>query len=341
MPATFVRERALPAAVLLGAVLLVLPAVLSTYWVDVLIEVTVYALVAVGLGLLVGRVGLVSLGQAAILALGAWIFARLAFATALPYPLLLLVTGAMTAVLGTLLGLPALRLHGLFLALITLMLAGAVTVVLTTTQFPNGADGFLGHSDTTVGTHAVRRPALAGSDAGYFRYTVIFALATTALVAAHLRSKAGRAWAAIRQSEASALAAGVNITLYKLWALALASFATGVAGGLLAGDVGRLYVVQFPTSANIVLLAAALMGGVVSLWGAVVAGALMKLLPALLDQWGLPPDLLTILFGLGILHVLVSAPGGLVAQVPRDLARLLGAITGAPRGRTAAERSAT
>jgi branched-chain amino acid transport system permease protein len=335
MPAHVVR------ALLLAVVLLVLPAVLSTYWVDVLTEVAVYALVAVGLGLLVGRVGLVSLGQAAILALGAWIFARLAFATSAPYPVLLLVTGAITAVLGTLLGLPALRLHGLFLALITLMLAGAVTVVLTTTQFPNGGPGFLGHTDAVTGTHGVRRPSLAASDAGFFRYTVVFALAATALVAWHLRSKAGRAWAAIRQSEASALAAGINITFYKLWALALASFATGVAGGLLAGDVGRLYIVQFPTSANIVLLAAALMGGVRSLWGAAIAGALVKLLPALLDQWGLPPDLLTILFGLGILHVLVSGPGGLAAQVPRDVARLLGGATGALRRQPAAERSAT
>ena len=183
MPATVLRERVAPTAAVLTVVLLVLPGVLSTYWVDVLTGVAVYALVAVGLGLLVGRVGLVSLGQAAILALGAWVCARLAFATALPYPVLLLLTGAITAVLGTLLGLPALRLHGLFLALITLMLAGAVTVVLTTTQFPNGGPGFLGHSDSTLGTHGVRRPALAGSDAGYFRYTVVFALATTLVVA--------------------------------------------------------------------------------------------------------------------------------------------------------------
>jgi branched-chain amino acid transport system permease protein len=314
---------------------------LSTYWIDVLTQVAVYALVAVGLGVLVGRVGLVSLGQAAILAIGAWIFARLSFATALPFGLLLLLTGAMTAVFGVLLGLPALRLNGLFLALITLMLAGAVTVVLTTTQFPNGGPGLLGHTDAVTGTHGVRRPAIAGSDDGYFRYTVIVAVAMSLVALAHLRSKAGRAWAAMRQSEASALAAGINITLYKLWALALASFVTGVAGGLLAGNVGRLYVVQFPTSANILLLATALMGGVYSLWGALVAGALMKLLPALLDQWGLPPDLLTILFGLGILHVLVSAPGGIagrLAGLPDRLARAAAAALGR---RPAVERSAS
>ena len=308
------------------------PALLSTYWLDVLTEVSVYTVVCLGLGVLVGRVGLVSLCQAAILALGAWVSARLLFATSLPFPMVLVIAGAVTVVLGTLLGLPALRLSGLFLALITLMLAGTVTLVLTNTQFPNGGPGFLAHTDATTG-HAIRRPALAESDAGYFRYTVVVGVVMALLALAHLRSKAGRAWAAIRQSEAAAIAAGVNVTLYKLWALALASFVTGVAGGLLAGDVGRLYVVQFPTIANIVLLAAVLMGGVYSLWGALVAGMLVKLLPALLDNWGLPADLLTILFGVGILQVLVTAPGGLAAQVPRDLARAGRSIAGGARTR--------
>ena len=114
----------------------------------------------------------------------------------------------------------------------------------------------------------------------------------------------------------------MNITLYKLWAWALASFMTGVAGGLLAGSVGKLYTYQFPTRDSIILLAVVLMGGIYSLWGAVVAGALMKLLPALLDDWGLPADLLIILFGVGVLQVLLTAPGGLAAQVPKDLARM-------------------
>src|SRR4029450_7779363 len=131
----------------------------------------------------------------------------------------------------------------------------------------------------------VRRPGIAAGDPAYFRYTVIVAALMFALVFWHLRARPGRAWAAIRQSEAGALAAGVNITTYKLWAWALASFVTGVAGGLLAGKVGKLYPYQFPTRDSIILLAVVLMGGVYSLWGAVVAGALMKLSPALRDHW--------------------------------------------------------
>src|SRR5215470_8961721 len=192
-----------PAAVvvLLLLVILALPPLLSAYWIKVLTAVAIYSVVALGLGLLMGRVGLVSLGQIAVLALGAWVTARIAFATGIPFPLVLLLSGLITMVLGTLVGLPALRLSGLYLALITLMLAGAITVALTATNFPNGGPGFLGHTESSFGNPAVRRPALAASDSAYFRYVVIVAALMFALARWHVGSRPGRAWAAIRQSE--------------------------------------------------------------------------------------------------------------------------------------------
>src|SRR5215204_7212301 len=293
---------------LLALVLLALPARMSAYWTSVATQVAIFSVVSLGLGLLIGRVGMVSLGQIAVLALGAWVGARLCFATGLPFPVVLLLTGLITMVLGTLVGLPALRLSGLYLALITLMLAGAITVVLTATNFPNGGSGFVGHVENDFGNPEVRRPSIAQTDPGYFRYTVVVASAMFLLALAHVRGKPGRAWAAIRQSEPAALAAGVNITLYKLWAFALASFMAGVAGALLAGSAGKLYNTTFTTQESISLLAVVLMAGIYSLWGAVVAGALIKLLPALLDNWGVAPDLLTIIFGIGIIQVLTTAP---------------------------------
>jgi ABC-type branched-chain amino acid transport system, permease component len=116
-------------AVLLLIVLVALPQILNNYYVDAMTQVAVYAIVALGLGVLVGRVGLVSLGQAAVLAIGAWVAARLLFGTSLPYELVLLASGLITMMLGTLVGLPALRMRGLYLALITLMLAGAIGIV--------------------------------------------------------------------------------------------------------------------------------------------------------------------------------------------------------------------
>ncbi len=170
------RDEAVRAAVivvLLFIVLLALPARMSAYWVSVTTQVAIFSVVALGLGLLIGRVGMVSLGQIAVLALGAWVGARLFFATGLPFPIVLLLTGLITMVLGTLVGLPALRMSGLYLALITLMLAGAITVVLTATNFPNGGEGFLGHVENDFGNPEVRRPAIAESGPGYFRYTVV------------------------------------------------------------------------------------------------------------------------------------------------------------------------
>jgi branched-chain amino acid transport system permease protein len=317
-----VRVRAAVIVALLVFVLFGIPQLFSLYYVDSMTEVAIYSIVALGLGVLVGRVGLVSLGQIAVLAIGAWAAARLLFATTQPYPVVLIEAGLITMVAGVLIGLPALRLRGLYLALITLMLAGAITVVLDTINFPNGGHGFLGYNGSSVRPPAIRLPSIAANDKAYFQYSVVFAIVMFLLVFAHIRMRPGRAWAAIRQSEPAALATGINVTLYKLWALALASFITGVAGGLLAGASHYLYSIDFPAQNSITLLAVVLMGGAYSMWGAVVAGLLYQFLPALLQNWGVSADWLTILFGLGVVQVLTTAPAGLADQVPKDLARL-------------------
>ncbi|HEV2239400.1 MAG TPA: branched-chain amino acid ABC transporter permease, partial [Streptosporangiaceae bacterium] len=293
-PGARTLARAGVVAALFLFVLLALPQLLSLYYVDAMTQVAVYSMVALGLGVLVGRVGLISLGQVAVLAIGAWTAARLLFATSMPYPVVLLAAGLITMVAGTLIGLPALRLRGLYLALITLMLAGAITVVLKTVNFPNGGHGFTGYNGSSVHIPPIRRPSIAGSDPAYFRYAVVVAALMFLLAAVHIRTRPGRAWAAIRQSEPAALAAGINTTLYKLWAFALASFITGVAGGVLAGAVHYLYSIDFPTQDSITLLAVVLMGGAYSLWGAIIAALLLQLLPALLNNWGVSADWLTI-----------------------------------------------
>jgi branched-chain amino acid transport system permease protein len=316
---THTAVRAVVIAVLLVFVLYAIPELTGTFWLKIATSVAIYSVVALGLGLLYGRVGMVSLCQIALLAVGGWVTARLGYATEIPFPLLLVIAGVVTGAIGTLIGLPALRLSGLHLALITLMAAAAITLVFTKKDFPNGGSGFWG-----VGLQGrdMRRPEIATGDVAYFRYTVIAAALMFLLALLHVSGKPGRAWAAIRESEAAAVAAGVNITVYKLWAFALASFMTGVAGGLFAGSVTRLTTSGFRTEDSIILLAVTMMGGIFSLWGAVVAGVLFKLLPALLQDWGLSSDLTLILFGVGLMQVLATAPGGLVDQVPKDLMKL-------------------
>ena len=145
-----------------------------------------------------------------------------------------------TGVIGVLVGLPALRLSGLNLAIVTLMLAGAFEVIFNVTGFPNGGDGFLGRTPGGVLQQPLARPALGDTDPDYFRYVVVVAAIMFIIIALHLSNRPGRAWAAMRQSEAGALAAGIGTVTYRLWALAVVSATTGVAGGLLAGNAGLL-----------------------------------------------------------------------------------------------------
>src|SRR5262249_43696036 len=105
--------RAIVIAALLLFVLVALPPLLSVYWIKVLTAAAIFSVVALGLNLLFGRVGLVSLGQIGLLVVGSWIAARLFFLTSLPFPVVLLLAGLLTALIGTLVGLPALRLSGL------------------------------------------------------------------------------------------------------------------------------------------------------------------------------------------------------------------------------------
>ena len=150
-----------------------LPTLTSNYWLQICTQVVVYSVVALGLALLVGRVGMVSLGQIALLALGGWVALRIGFATACRSRCCMLAAGVMTGLFGVIIGLPALRLGGLYLALITLMAAAAISIVLQQTNFPNGGTGFLGYSITGSGTAALRRPDIAEQTEGFFRYTLI------------------------------------------------------------------------------------------------------------------------------------------------------------------------
>jgi branched-chain amino acid transport system permease protein len=319
---------------LLLFVLFGVPAWLDSFWLQIVTSVVIYSIVTLGLGLLIGRVGMVSLCQFVLVGIGAWVALRLDYAADIPFPFLILIAGVVTGLLGTLIGLPALRLQGLYLALITLMAAGAITVLLRIAQFPNGGEGFFGNSAAGGASSRLPRPSLATSDTAYFRYCVVVAFIMFLVAVWHVRGKAGRAWAALRQSQATAVAAGVNTTLYRLWAFALASFMAGVAGALLAAAAGGVNINQFPVQSSVILLAVVLMGGVYSLWGAVVASLLLRLLPALLDDWGVSTELLTILFGIGVIQVLLTAPGGLVDQVPKDLANLGRVIRGLVSGRS-------
>jgi branched-chain amino acid transport system permease protein len=323
--------------------LLVVPAVFGAFWTKILLEMAAYSMVTLGLNLIVGRVGIYSLCHIPLVAAGAWFALRLHFLfdESLPFPLTLLGAGLLTGLLGVIIGLPALRLSGLYLALVTLMAAGAITLLLVSVKFPNGGDGFWGFDTRSAsGFNAIPRPGIAESDDAYYRYTVIVAALTYLLAAWHIKGKPGRAWASLRQSELTALSAGVNTTLYKLWAFALSAAIAGVAGGIIVAANG-VTTNQFPVEQSIILLAVVLLGGAYSLWGAIVAAFFLRVFPQILDkQLGLPTELLTMLFGVGVLFTLMMQPKGVVEDLT-NLGRLIGRKLGLVKPNATAEGGAT
>ena len=160
--------------VLLAGALFLIPALLSVFWLQIALTTVVYSAVTLGLGILVGRAGMVSLAQIPVVAAGVWIALRLQQQWSLPFPILLVLTGLLTGCVGTFIGFPALRLRGLYLALITLMGAGAITILLSEYKFPNGGSGFWGFDkNTPSGTTVLERPSIAEGDTAYYRYCVV------------------------------------------------------------------------------------------------------------------------------------------------------------------------
>nr|WP_281353020.1 branched-chain amino acid ABC transporter permease [Mesorhizobium camelthorni] len=278
-----------------------------------------FALAAAGIGLMYARLNMVSLTQVGLMGVGGWVTLRMNHGLGLPFEFNLLAAGVVTAAFGMLLALPALRMRGLYLALITLMSAGGIEIVLSTFRFPNGGEGFWGVMPSVAAPF--RRPVLAIEDGAYLRYAIVVSTLGMLLIELHRRGAPGRAWAMIRRSEAAAMASGVNVTLYKAWAFALSGLLAGLAGGLLAGSIGLLDAATFRAPESIMLFALAVVGGAGSWPGAVIAAILYRVLPALFNDWGLNPDLALVIFGAALLHAIMTAPEGIAGQIRAALPR--------------------
>lgn len=303
------------AALILG----LLPALAGGQWVKIFTSTTCFALAAMGAGFMYARLGMVSLAQVALMGVGGWVTLRLNHATALPFEINLALGGMAASALGMALALPALRMRGLYLALVTLMVAGGFEVVFTAFQFPNGGPGFWG-----VGTSfsaPMRRPVLATGDPAFLRYALVVTALGFLLIEAHRRTAPGRAWALIRRSEAAALASGVNVTLYKTWAFGLSGLLAGLGGGLLAASLGLLDASTFRASESVLLFALVIVGGARFWYGAILTAILYRVAPGLLNTWGVDADLALVFFGAALLHAVITAPDGIGGQIAALLSR--------------------
>jgi ABC-type branched-subunit amino acid transport system ATPase component/ABC-type branched-subunit amino acid transport system permease subunit len=289
-------------------------------WVSTGINALSFTIVALSLVILTGWVGQISLAQASFVGIGAYVTGLLV-RSGLPFPLTLPVVGLISAMIAALLGLIALRVRGLYLAVATLIFAWMTQVYLFAQPWLVGIGGSSSIRTTALGTPRTF-PYLDFTVNTTF-YFVMLAVAVAAMLgAANLRrSKTGRAWFAIKGSEVAAASLGIPVMAYKLLAFGAAGFLAGVAGNLLMTTNQVATSSQFTPEVSLLYLAIAVVGGLDSIGGALAAGLVFALLGELFYKVSALAGLLDIVSSLLLAVVLLAFPAGLAGLPPR-LARL-------------------
>jgi branched-chain amino acid transport system permease protein len=300
--------------VALAAILLAVGALLPLvtgdgYITRVAATACLYALLAVGLTVVVGFAGMLDLGYMAFFGVGAYAYALLASAqlgVAAP-PWLALGAGVAAAGLaGALLGLPALRLRGDYLAVVTLGFAQAfVLLVLTLDRLE--LPGLPGRVNLTGGPNGVLGvpPLLAGGNAAGYLSLLVALSVTLALVGNLERSALGRGWRALRDDELAAASLGTPVRRLKLLAVVLGAAVAGLGGGLFSAWQGAIFPSNLDLSVLLSLYAAAILGGLGSLPGALVGALLLAVLPELLRD---PQVARLLCYGVAAAALLISRP---------------------------------
>jgi branched-chain amino acid transport system permease protein len=278
----------------LAAALIAAPILLGSYYVSQVVFVMIYVIVGVALNILSGQAGQISIGHAAFLAIGAY-SAAVAQKYGVPLPAYLVGGALLTGLVGYLVGLPALRLHGIYLAIATLAFAFIVEEIIARWEsVTNGNEGLMMNPPTLF--------SLKLGEVGFY----YLCLAVTALVmfaAINItRSTTGRAFLAIRDNEIAARSMGVDTARYKTRAFAISAAMTGIAGVLYAHKLSFITPEMFTLSLSIDFVMIVIIGGLLSLRGAVFGAIFMVMVDPLLilikDE--LPKFTLWVMYGLGL-----------------------------------------
>jgi branched-chain amino acid transport system permease protein len=263
------------------AFLAVLPWMLDNYWLSIVNIIGIAVIGAVGLNILVGFTGQISLGQGGFLAVGAFTSALLSGRAGLPIPLSVLAAVLVTAAAGAVVGLPALRLKGLYLAIATLASQQIIEFVIRRWSWLTGGQGFLD----------VRRLGLFGWEVPrksyeLVWYAVIVVVAALGIMAARnlFRTALGRSFMAVRDQDIAAATVGVNLTRAKLTAFALSSGYVGLAGALTAHYTEIVTWERFTLDVSVQYLGMIIVGGLGSVAGSVYGAVFLMLLPPLLSE---------------------------------------------------------
>jgi branched-chain amino acid transport system permease protein len=311
---------ALGSAGVVAAVVAVLPFLMSTYHTFLGAQVGIFVIAVLGLNILTGYTGQISIGHGAFMAVGAYTAAILSRDHNTNIVLGMLAAFAVSFAAGLLVGLPALRLEGAYLALATFALAISVP------QFPLHWSKYLGGS---LGVQARSEPTKllgftfpsAGSVGNDWFYGLAWAAAAILFVLAWLilRGRLGRAFRAVRDSETAAVASGVETGLYKTLGFGISAAFCGVAGALLVMVSGSASYGTFGVVLSLELLIGAAVAGLGSLWGVLVGGAFVALLPTISTSLPyLPKDHgRDVIYGVLVILVMLVLPGGFAGLLAR------------------------
>jgi branched-chain amino acid transport system permease protein len=325
--------------VLLAAALVALPfalATVGTAWVRITNLAILFALLALGLNIVVGFAGLLDLGYIAFYGIGAYIYALLAspqFNLHLPFWAILPLGALVACVFGVLLGAPTLKLRGDYLAIVTLGFGEIVRIFFNNLSRPinitNGPQGISRIDPFRIGDFDFSRSeTLLGLDvSGPIKYYYLLLVILMLVIAVNLRlqdSRIGRAWQAIREDEVAAGAMGINTTRIKLLAFAMGASFGGLAGGMFAAIQGFISPESFVLVESIMVLSMVVLGGMGNIWGVILGALLLSFVPELLRYTVEPlqrslfgklivePEVIRmLLFGLALMLMMLFRPAGL------------------------------
>ncbi|KYM41565.1 branched-chain amino acid ABC transporter permease [Fusobacterium necrophorum] len=270
----------------------------SRYQISVIILICINIILAVSLNITVGCLGQITIGHAGFMSVGAYtaaLFSKSALVAGVPgFLIALILGGIVSGIIGVIIGIPALRLNGDYLAIITLAFGEIIRVFIEYFDFTGGAQGLRGI------------PKFNNFDLIYwimvFSVILMFSLMT---------SRHGRAILAIREDEIASSASGINTTYYKTFAFTLSAIFAGIAGGIYAHNLGVLGAKQFDYNYSINILVMVVLGGMSSFTGSIIAAIVLTLLPEVLREFS---DYRMIAYAVILIFMMIFRPKGLLGR---------------------------
>ena len=290
--------------------------VLSTYQNKVLLLVGINIILAVSLNVATGYLGQLPLGHAGFMAVGAYTSALFTKYSTLPEPVAFaagLILGALMACLfGVLIGIPALRLSGDYLAILTLGFGEIIRITL------NNIDNVLGFS-LFYGAKGLKNIPKYSDLLSVFLCVVL----TCFFIHTMIKSRHGRAVLAIRDNEIAAESCGIQTTYYKVMAFAFSAAFAGLAGGLYAGYLGVLDPASFDFMKSIEILVMVVLGGMGSMLGSILSATVLTILPEALRSVA---DYRMVLYSVVLILMMIFRPGGLLGSYDFSLSRIISKV---------------